>query len=229
MGPAWWRVSLTQMPQKATLTRKGERTSRQILEAAIRCVARDGLAASSMQRIADEAGVGKRAVIYYYGTREGLLDAVIRHVGDRMLVELEEAVAGIEDPAEIVSRGFEVVWGAITTDRALLAAWFGLHAESVTNPEFRGSASYISDRLERIVADLIDAQLARGRVLRVDREALRVLVVANVQGLTTYFLEHGDVPALRAAITEFQQFLAAVAAPPRRKRARDRPASRSSG
>lgn len=48
-----------------------------------------------MQRIADEAGVGKRAVVSSYKSREGLLDAVIRHVGDRMLNELEEAVAGM--------------------------------------------------------------------------------------------------------------------------------------
>lgn len=205
------------MPRMATLTRKGERTSTQILDAAIRCVARDGLASLSMQRIADEAGVGKRAVVYYYKSREGLLDAVIRRVGDRMLNELEGAVAGIDDPAEIVSRGFEVVWGAITTDRALLAAWFGLHAEAVTNPDFRDSASYVSDRLEGIVAELIDVQLARGRVLAIDREALRVLVVANVQGLTTYFLEHGDTPSLRAAISEFQRFLETVAVSPKRR------------
>jgi AcrR family transcriptional regulator len=221
-------VSLVTVPRKGTLTRKGERTSRLILDAAVRCVARDGLPATSMQRIADEAGVGKRAVVYYYGTREGLLDAVIRHVGDRMLNDLEESVGGIEDPAEIVARGFEVVWGAITTDRALLAAWFGLHAESVTNPAFRGSAGYIGDRLERIVAELIDAQVARGRVLRIDRDALRVLVVANVQGLTTYFLEHGDVPPLRAAISEFQQFLATVAAPSAPKPAQGRRARSSS-
>lgn len=217
-GPA----NLAAVPRKGTLTRKGERTSRQILEAAVRCVARDGLPSTSMQRIADEAGVGKRAVIYYYGTREGLLDAVIRHVGDGMLNQLEQSVGGIEDPAEIVARGFEVVWGAITTDRALLAAWFGLHAESVTNAAFRDSASYISDRLERIVDTLIDTQITRGRVLQVDRAALRVLVVSNVQGFATYYLEHGDVPRLRAAIGEFRQFLTTVAAPPGRKQARRR-------
>ncbi len=182
-----------------------------------------------MQRVADEAGVGKRAVVYYYGTREGLLDAVIRHVGDRMLDELQQAVGGIEDPVEIVARGFEVVWGAITSDRALLAAWFGLHAEAVINPAFSGSAGYIGDRLEGIVGDAIDAQLARGRVLRVDRDVLRVLVVANVQGFAAYFLEHGDVPPLRAAITEFRHFLVTVAVPGDHRRERRRRAHGSSG
>ncbi|WP_249009747.1 TetR/AcrR family transcriptional regulator [Conexibacter sp. DBS9H8] len=203
------------MTRPATLTPKGERAAQEILEAAVRCVARDGLAAASMQRIADEAGVAKRSVVYYYGTRAGLLDAVIRRVGDGMLDELEAVVRGVDDPVEIVSRGFEVLWAAITTDRALLAAWFGLHAEAVTTPAFRCAARYISGRLEQIVTELITIQLERGRVLRYDRAAVEVLVVANVQGLATYYLEHGDVAPLRTAIATFQHFLAREAFAPR--------------
>ena len=33
-----------------------------IIDAALRCLARDGYAAASLQRVADEAGLGKRAV-----------------------------------------------------------------------------------------------------------------------------------------------------------------------
>lgn len=196
-------------------TPKGQRTTRAILDAAVRCVGRDGVAASSIQRVADEAGVGKRAVIYYFGTREQLLDAVVRRVGDQMLDQLAGAVRDVDDPALIVERSFDVVWRAVTTDRALLAAWFGLHAEAVTNPEFRPSSSYISDRLEVIASNLIDAQIALGRRPRVEPAALRVLIVANVQGLAGYYLQHGDTPALQSAISEFQLFLATVMSPSR--------------
>lgn len=194
-------------------TRKGEQTAREILDAALRCVARDGVPSLSMQRIADEAGCGKRAVVYYYGTRAGLLDAIIRHVGDRMLDRLEEAVRDDDELAEVVGHGFDAVWTTITTDRALLAAWFGLQAEAVTNPAFRESASYISERFERIVDRLIDDQSARGRVLRVERAALRVLVVGSLHGLTAYYLEHGDTPALQTAMGEIRVFLSSVAQP----------------
>lgn len=194
-------------------TPKGQRTSQAILDGAVRCVGRDGVAAFSIQRVADEACVAKRAVIYYFGTREKLLGAVVRRVADQMLDRLARAVQDVDDPALIVERGFDVVWGAVTTDRALLAAWFGLHAEAVTNPEFRASSGYISDRLEEIALRLIDAQIALGRRPRVEPTALRVLVVANVQGLTGYYLQHGDTPALHAAISEFQRFLATVMGP----------------
>lgn len=195
------------------LTPKGARTAAQILDAAIVCVARDGVAASSMQRIADQAEVGKRAVVYYYGTREGLLDHVVRRVAERMLAQIEEAVAGQEEPSTIVERGFEALWAAVTTDRALLAAWFGLHAESVTNPRLSAAASYITDQVERIVGDLVDEQLDRGRRLVIPRDVLLALVSANVQGFAAYFLDHGETPALRSAITTFQRFMAMSIAP----------------
>jgi AcrR family transcriptional regulator len=197
------------------LTTKGQRRAQEILEATLRCLARDGFAATSMQRVADEAGLGKRAVVYYFSTREGLIEHVVRYVGGQVLDRLEQAVAGLEEPADIVDRGFEVVWEAMTNDRALLAAWFGLQAESITNPEYRGAASYITDRVDELVTALIDAQVARGSRLRIDRESLRVLTLANIQGLILYYLERGDTPELAKAITDFQRFLSNVAVPAR--------------
>lgn len=197
------------MPAKP-LTPKGERTARRVLDAALRCVGQDGLASLSLQRVADEAGVGKRAVIYYFETREGLLDAVVRTVGDRMLDQLEHAVRDVDDPAAIVERGFEIVWTAVTTDRVLLAAWFGLHAESVTNAEFSSAGRYIGDRLEHIARELIEKQIDLGRRVRIDPVALRVLIVASIQGLAAYYLQHGETEPLRAAIGEFRGFLSSV-------------------
>lgn len=195
------------------LTAKGQARAEGILDATLVCLARDGLAATSMQRVADEAGVPKRAVVYYYATREGLMEHVVRYVGGQLIDRVAQAIAGLEEPADIVERGYEIFWSAITNDRALLAAWFGLQAESITNPEFRGAASYISDRVDELVAGLIDAQLARGSRLRIDRESLQVLILANVQGLVLYYLDRGDTPELHAAIGDFQRFLSNVAIP----------------
>ena len=192
------------------LTPKGARAVQSILDASLRCVGRDGFAATTMQSIADEAGVGKRAVIYYFGTREGLFDQVIRHAGDRLIDQVEAAVSGLAEPAEVVERAFASVWSAATGDRGLLAAWYGLQVEAITNPAYREAARYLSMRMEDLAQRLIDAQLARGRVLRMDRDALGVLVVANVQGLLLQHLDRGDTPGLRAAIEAFRRFLATV-------------------
>ncbi len=201
------------MRAEGVLTPKGQRRAQEILEATLRCLARDGYAITSMQRVADEAGVGKRAVVYYFSTREGLFEHVIRYVGGRLVDRLEEAIHELDDPADIVEKGFEIIWSTITTDRALLVAWFGLQAESITNPELRAAASYIVGRLDGLVARIIDSQTSRGSRLRIDRNSLRVLVLANVQGLILYYLDRGATPELNAAIVDFQRFLTNVAVP----------------
>ena len=59
------------MAKPAPPTAKGARQVEAILEAAIRCLGRDGYSAVSLARIAAEAGVGKRAVLYYFDRPRG--------------------------------------------------------------------------------------------------------------------------------------------------------------
>lgn len=198
------------MHVRGDLTRKGERRVEQILDAALRCLARDGYASTSIQRVADEAGLHKRVVLYYYGSREGLFGGVIRHLGDRLFDTLEAALAGLEEPADIVQRSYAELWGAVTTDRALLVAWFGLRAEAITDPVLRPSANYITDRFRGLVSRQIDDLLARGRVLLIGRDSLEVLILACLQGLILDYLERGETAALSEGIEDFQAWLTTV-------------------
>jgi AcrR family transcriptional regulator len=50
-----------------------------LLEAAARLVATEGLTCTTMQRVADEAGVGKGTVFRRFGSREGLMAALLDH------------------------------------------------------------------------------------------------------------------------------------------------------
>lgn len=50
-----------------------------LLEAATRLVAAEGVGCTTMQRVADEAGVGKGTVFRRFGSREGLMAALLDH------------------------------------------------------------------------------------------------------------------------------------------------------
>lgn len=195
-------------------TAKGRRQSELIVEATIRCLARDGYAATSLQAVADEAGVGKRAVIYYFDNRENLFDRVVRRLGDRLHLALREALQGLEDPKSMGAAGFAAYWNALVVDRALLVAWFGLRTEAITNPELKPSADYITAGIREVVVELIERLLALGYRLAIEREALVVLAVAGAQGLILQYLEDGDTPELRGGLDNFQAFLAGSAIAP---------------
>lgn len=192
-------------------TAKGARTAEAILEAALRCLAHYGYAASSLQRIADEAGVQKRMVHYYFESREQLFEQVVRRVGDRLLAQVEDAIEGLEEPGEIASVGFERLWSGITNDRGLLIAYFGLSAEAVTDPQLRSTIAYVNDGHRRLIDRLVANAAEHGRTLRLDRESTTVLTLAGIHGLALEWLQRGDSPGLQRAIADFQVWLGTLA------------------
>lgn len=195
-------------------TARGERQEEAILEATLRCLGRDGYSATSLKRIADEAGIDKRMVIYYFGGREALLERAVTKLGDRLLSQVAEAVAGLEEPTDVVAAGFDRLWTAITGDRALLVAYFGLAAESVTDPRLQATTSHINEGFRSLIARLVSDARGRGRRLRMDEESLTVLIVAGIHGLTLEYIQRGNTPALSRAIEDFQHWLGSVSSPP---------------
>lgn len=194
-------------------TEKGQRQAERILEAAYECLSKHGYSGTSMQRIADEAGTQKRMVHYYFSTREHLLDQVARRVGDRLLAQVHEAIEGLEDPAEIVTVGVDRLWDEVKADPQLQAVYFGLAAESATDPSLRETLSYINDGYRKMIHELVRSARGRGVDVRWDEGALTVLIIAGIQGLTLQLLERGETGELRRAIEDFKRWLTAIAVP----------------
>jgi AcrR family transcriptional regulator len=61
----------------------------EILEAFKRCILEHGLDRSSMRLVAAEAGVSQPLLAHHFGSRAGLVEALVRHVVD----EYDEALA----------------------------------------------------------------------------------------------------------------------------------------
>lgn len=194
-------------------TQKGARQAERIIEAAYDCLARYGYSGTSMQRIADAAGVNKRMLHYYFETRERLFDQVARRVGDRVLAQVEETLAGLEEPAEIVTSGFDRLWGEITSDPQLQAVYFGLAAESATDPALKRTLTYVNDGYRELIHRLFFDVGRRGYRLRMDEGSMTVLIIAMIQGFTLQFLERGHSPDLGLAIEDFKRWLISIAEP----------------
>ncbi len=188
-------------------TTKGVQQSEIIVAAAVRCLARDGYSASSIARIADEAGVQKRMVLYYFKSREQLFDVVIRRIGDRLIGQVEARLDDLEASADVAVTGLDQLWEAVTHDRALLTAYFGLVAESVTDPQLQRSMDDAGEGFRRLIRRLVGALQGGGSRVAIDEQVLTVAMVAAMQGFTLEYLQHGDTPALRSAIALFQGWL----------------------
>jgi AcrR family transcriptional regulator len=199
------------MTQPQAPTTKGARQQREILDAALSCLGRDGFAATSLARVADEAGVSKRMVLYYFDSREALFTQLTRAIGRRLLTQLEDAITGLQDPGEVTEAGFTRMWEAITADRGLLVALFGVTIESATDA---GLAEAIADFRESFRA-LLRRQLAdartHGRRTVFDDDVAVTMMLSGFYGLAFEWLETGDTPELRETIAGYQRLVAGLA------------------
>lgn len=93
---------------------------RRVLDAALRCLARWGVAKTSLDDIAREAGVS-RATVYraFPGGKETVLDAVVGDELARFSTELGSRLAGAEDVEDLLVEGVAFASRTLTDHHAL--------------------------------------------------------------------------------------------------------------
>ena len=69
-------------------------TRDRIIDAALRAFGTRGYDATSLDALAAELGIRKQSILYYFNSKEALLDAAIDEAGDEMIASLERALAG---------------------------------------------------------------------------------------------------------------------------------------
>ena len=74
------------MPKK----QKDKTTEEQILAAAKKVFVRDGMAGARMQDIADEAGINKALVHYYFKNKEKLFEVIFMEAANRLFPKINE-------------------------------------------------------------------------------------------------------------------------------------------
>jgi AcrR family transcriptional regulator len=131
-----------------------ERTKQKLLDAAATVVRRDGAQALTLDAVAAEAGVSKGGLLYHYGSKHQLIEAMV----DRWLTEFQRDIDA-NGPGFV--RGYVLASdpaGSVTDELGLLAAF-------VADPEVLHTAreryAIWQDRVEREGSDPVDATVAR--------------------------------------------------------------------
>jgi AcrR family transcriptional regulator len=92
-----------------------ERRRPEILDAALKLFLRGGYDGTSMQAVADEAGVTKPVVYACYDSKDELFRALLRREEQRILAEIQGAFeeADLSDPETTLTEGFIGFLGAV--------------------------------------------------------------------------------------------------------------------
>lgn len=75
---------------EVTPNRRGKRSRELVLDAAERVMARDGFDAATVARVVAESGIPESSVYHYYGSKDGILLAVMERGAERFFADLPE-------------------------------------------------------------------------------------------------------------------------------------------
>jgi len=158
------------------------RTSDRILDAALTQFGRRGYEATSLDALAAELGLTKQAILYWFPSKEALLDAVVVRSADDLRVALEAALAG-------TAPGFgrvEVVMATVFRFAVRRPALLGLVREANRRgPEVAARMEAgISPLVQRAIDFLAD-EMDAGTIRRADPRLLLLFMYATVVGVAT--------------------------------------------
>lgn len=156
----------------------------QIVDAACRVIVRDGASALRMADVADEAGVSRTLVHYYFETRADLLARVFAYTDDRAD---ERAVAGLRvlpTGAQRVERLLRVYLDDEKVFRTNWVLWMETWRAAVFEPELRepvlaSNRDWIRQIAEQVVQGQSDGSIPE----HVDPNAAAHRLVAQLDGL----------------------------------------------
>jgi len=193
---------------KKRLRRTADEARCQILEAADAALARSGVAGIRLQELARAVGMSHPTILHHFGSREGLVRAVVDRAMETLSDRLVEAIAQTEDglaPPEAVEWVFDV-FGDQGMARQL--TWLALSDEEV---DARGDHNL--QRIAEAIHPLRAASLAaKGRPAPSYEDTVFVVVLSAIGVIGTSILASpmlesaglGDDPE---ALARFKQFL----------------------
>lgn len=86
------------------ITPQGASSREKILDAAVELISERGYSATSVDALCRKAGIVKTALYWHFGSKEGLLAAVIDRVAAAWIEEIERTVYQVGEPVERFSR-----------------------------------------------------------------------------------------------------------------------------
>jgi AcrR family transcriptional regulator len=169
-------------------TATGDKQQR-IVDAMRSSVARRGVAGSTFDHVAHEAGVSRGLLHYYFGTKERLLVEVVRRDAELRLQLLAERLSGAATADDFVALLAHGLQHAVRDEPESIALTFELSALGRRHPEIAAELAALSASMRGHVAGLLAAKEAEGVLhLRAAPDAVAEVLFSIADGLALRML-----------------------------------------
>lgn len=157
----------------------------QILEAAVRVIAQDGVRGLRVEKLAAEAGVSTALIYYHFKDRAGILHAALEHINHRAQGYTDAAYTGFEDPRAQLEHLLLLELQDEDEVRETSLAWGELRASAVFNTDLREPLRTTTHSWNGDIEELIKQAQEFGTIAPdVDAAAAGEHLTALVEGLS---------------------------------------------
>lgn len=128
---------------------KSQNTRNTILDAAIRCFYKFGYNNTTTEKIANEAGVSRGAMLHHFPSRADLIKAAVRHLNAKRLelFKLEESSVQSDATHSRVEEGIDTYWAQLNTP--YFVVFHELQIAARTDPELYSALIPAIEELDR--------------------------------------------------------------------------------
>jgi AcrR family transcriptional regulator len=164
--------------------KKSEISVDHIVRAAIRVLARQGYANTSLMDIAKEAGMSKGAVHYHFPTKEALMGVVLRTACDEVAKRMQPVWAAGGDPFESLRSSFRELWRFRVELSADASVVVDLMAQSIHDRKLREPlAEYYRFAIQQVSEHIKNNLEKDGLEPKLSSEILTRIMHALLDGL----------------------------------------------
>jgi AcrR family transcriptional regulator len=157
-------------------------TPRRITGAALAAFGTRGYEGTSLDQLAGELGLTKQTILYWFGSKEGLLAAVVDHVVAELVTAMEAAPSAAGQGYQRVEAVLVEVFRVGVRQPAVLGL---LREVNRLGPDVAaGVATALGPLVERAAA-FLEAEMDAGTIRRADGRMLVLFVYAAVVGAAT--------------------------------------------
>ena len=170
----------------------GEKASR-IVDAMRSSVARRGIAGSTFEHVAREAGVSRGLLHYYFGTKEKLLAEVVRRDAEIRVARLDEPLAKTKTPDDVLDVLLANLQQSIDEEPGFWILIFELFTAGQRTGDIRKELGELFNRTRDHVTEILGAKEREGVIsLRFDVDAVVGYLFALADGIALQALSDPD-------------------------------------
>jgi AcrR family transcriptional regulator len=164
----------------------------ELIRAAYKVMARDGVHRVPLQQIASEAGVSKGLLIYHFQTKDGLVLAALEWVLETTESRIRDLLARSSDPTGAISTVVDAVWVGPEANRDFFRFYLDGVEHQARSPEFDEFADRAGSIMNSFYREVIVAGVEAGGLRVEDPTAGAIQMRAVIEGMFLQWVQTHD-------------------------------------